>query len=142
MFYLKQKVFDYLYGWGKIIQVRENSEDRYLVKFNDTEQQVWYTKDGVIRNGSLVLKPTLSTTEYCSYGFSQEEESIDYEDCLGNWGRFYEEGEPMLIGILNDFEQLDDGTYYLYPFFDNKSIYYKRFVPLTDEEITYMSLEQ
>jgi len=142
MFYLKQRVYDYLYGWGKIIQVRENSEDRYLVKFNDTEQQVWYTEDGVIRNGSLVLKPTLSTTEYCSYGFSQEEESICYEDYIGNWGKFYEEGEVVLIGILNDVEKIGDNTYYLYPFFDQYCIYYTKFVPLTDEEITYLFLEQ
>jgi hypothetical protein len=138
MFYKSQKVFDYQYGCGEVIEAKDN---KVLVRFEDTEQEVWYTDKGVILNGTLTMKPTLSTTEYGFIGFSQEE-VIDYDAYIGYWGKFYEDDEVKMIGILNDCEQIDNNTYYLYPFFDQPSIYYKNFVPLTDEEISYLGLEQ
>jgi hypothetical protein len=67
IFELGDKVFDYQFGWGEVVEITEDGLFRNEVNFCDNSLR--YTTDGRLL---LESAPTLSFTEYTLNGFSQE----------------------------------------------------------------------
>jgi hypothetical protein len=68
LFKVGDRVFDILYGWGKVTD--SNTKNTYGVIVNfDKQGRVSYTKNGSIYVGA---NPSLSFTEYSTPGFSQD----------------------------------------------------------------------
>lgn len=69
IFKVGDKVFDYQFGWGKVIN--DNWGPKYPIEVQFNKSFKWsYTKDGRIYDNCI--NPTLSLTEYTLEGFSQE----------------------------------------------------------------------
>ena len=70
IFKVGDKVFDFTYGWGNIVEYSESIGAKYPIKVefgNETEE---YTKEGCLFD--CITNSTLSLTEYTLQGFSQE----------------------------------------------------------------------
>ena len=70
IFKVGDKVFDFSYGWGNIVEYSERINARYPIKVEFGDETEEYTKEGCLYDG--VTNPTLSFTEYTLQGFSQE----------------------------------------------------------------------
>ena len=95
-FYVNQKVFDYSYGWGKIIKIittSDSSEEPIIIFANNKDVYNIYDLEG--RNVCLIDniikyradKPTLATKEYYLEDFTQEPQ-INYTKYINKWGKF------------------------------------------------------
>lgn len=144
-FEVNQKVFDYSYGWGKIVKIAttsDNSKEPIIVFINNKDIYSFYDLEG--RNVCLIDniikyradKPTLATKEYNLKDFTQEKQ-IDYSDYLGKYGMFWDEDKKFpLIAILESF--INDNSY---PFKSCGGMgYYSNFEPLTDEQLKVLGL--
>nr|DAR09878.1 MAG TPA: hypothetical protein [Caudoviricetes sp.] len=101
VFKVEQKVFDYAYGKGEVIE-RQNSrylDNIILVKFNNRDVPVRYTLDGRQINirayggeldpENVANKPTLSTEEYTLHGFEQKAPTPTYEEVVKDKNYIY-----------------------------------------------------
>ena len=70
IFKVGDRVFDYAYGWGKIIDITEDVWYPIEVMFDGEIDNVLYTEEGKRRLEENA--PVLSFTEYTLQGFSQE----------------------------------------------------------------------
>ena len=79
-FEINQKVFDYSYGWGKIVKITttsDSSEEPIIVFINNEDIYNFYDLEG--RNVCLIdniikyraVNPTLATKEYSLKDFTQ-----------------------------------------------------------------------
>lgn len=128
------QVFDILHGWGKVTYLYssdwEKSELDHLVcrvKF-DNGKECHYTK-------YVVLK-SLSFTEY---GFDEkfsQERPIDYEKCVGKWGKFWDDDEIILISKLVFYDDAENENY---PF-ESEFNCHMNFEPLTEEQVKILEL--
>ena len=133
------RVFDIVNGWGKIIYTYNVDDERLksvdlicAVRFENGDE-IYYSK-----NTALKL---LSFTEYgIDERFSQKR-PIDYEKCIGKWGKFWnKDGKTVVIGKLF---QYDTYSSYL-PFGMNtrdlETTFYTNFEPLTEEQTKVLGL--
>ena len=146
MFKVNQKVFDYSYGWGRIISISETDdptkEPAITVKYAedlynsyDLEGRYVTLFYNIIRYRAE--KPSLATDEYTLYGFTQEPKE-DYSWYIGKWGKFwnYDSGNDLMVSTLY-FYNPDNG----YRFITNNDEAYEYFEPLTEEEVKILKLE-
>ncbi len=140
IFKIGDKVFDYSFGWGKVIDVTEEIWYPVEVMFDGKISKVMYTKEG--KRSLEENEPVLSFTEYTLRGFSQER-PIDYNDYLGKWGKFWAVIKDVgiqntVIGHLSDYNENDiEG----FPFAcEETGGYYTNFEPLTEEQIKVLGL--
>ena len=94
VFKLGQKVFDFAYGKGEVINVQNSRylDNIILVKFDNRDVPVRYSLDGRQINfrayggeldpENVANKPTLSTKEYTLHGFEQKAPIPTYEDIV------------------------------------------------------------
>lgn len=148
-FEINQKVFDYSYGWGKIVKITttsDSSEEPIIVFINNKDIYNFYDLDG--RNVCLIdniikyraANPTLSTKEYYLEDFTQEPQ-INYTKYINKWGKFgFSEDKIEIIGILKDFRETSEGLKYFYPF-ENRNISYEYFQLLSDEQLKIFGLQ-
>jgi len=130
------RVFDYRHGWGEIIDTYSDKNDckefsDYKIKFYDPDRTYIYSIEGALK--------TLSFTEYTLQGFSQER-PINYEDYVGKWGKFWNEGEKtIVIGKLSEYY-----GYQTHPFgtktWDGNVAFYKDFKLLTKKQVKVLGL--
>lgn len=74
IFEVGQEVFDYSYGWGKVLSIDINT-NILTVEFKDKDKQKFYKNydsDGSLNY--LAKDPILSTTEYTLKNFSQNKQ--------------------------------------------------------------------
>lgn len=147
-FEVNQKVFDYSYGWGKIVKITttsDSSEEPIIVFINNKDIYNFYDLDG--RNVCLIdniikyraANPTLSTKEYYLEDFTQESQ-INYTKYINKWGKFgFSEDKIEIIGILKDFRETSEGLKYFYPF-EDRNISYEYFQLLSDEQLKILGL--
>lgn len=148
-FEINQKVFDYSYGWGKIIKIittSDSSEEPIIIFANNKDVYNIYDLEG--RNVCLIDniikyradKPTLATKEYYLEDFTQEPQ-INYTKYINKWGKFgNSKDEIEFIGVLKDFRETSEGLKYFYPFKD-RNISYEYFQLLSDEQLKIFSLQ-
>jgi len=102
VFKVKDKVFDYSYGWGKIESI--DKRDYYPVTVMFDIGSVSYTFEGAFLVGA---KPTLSFTEYTQEGFSQER-PVTFEE--GEWIAVSEDGKYWGIIEFTNADRCSGGT--------------------------------
>lgn len=135
-FKINQKVFDYSYGWGKIVIIYK--EDRLTVLYSG-DLRVDYTKKGFVylNNTNIISSlPTLATKEYTLNGFTQEEQ-IDYEQYIGKWCKFWDSDSDKDFVISTFYFYNDENEY---KFITNDDKCYEFFKPLTEEQIRVLNL--
>lgn len=147
-FEVNQKVFDYSYGWGKIVKITttsDSSKEPIIVFINNKDIYNFYDLEG--RNVCLInniikyraVNSTLATKEYYLEDFTQEPQ-INYTKYINKWGKFgFSEDKIEIIGILKDFRETLEGLKYFYPF-EDRYINYEYFEPLTDEQLKILGL--
>lgn len=129
------RVFDVRYGWG-IVQFINNLDSFPLyVKFENGYAK--YTIDG--KNSTKSIAPELSFTRYENGGKLSQERPVNYEDCIGKWGEFWNDyGDKIIDRLLyikdEEFEQLRFKAY-------KANEYYSYFEPLTEKEIKVLGLK-
>jgi hypothetical protein len=69
IFQLGDKVFDYQFGWGEVVEISETDHPIRVI-YDSIGLGYFYSKDGKFRDKCIF--PTLSFTEYTLKGFSQE----------------------------------------------------------------------
>jgi hypothetical protein len=141
-FYVNQKVFDYIFKFGTVVQINQtpNSEKYLVVNFERLKNSVYYDLTGrlIILEHRYVhtraVNPTLATKEYnLDENFTQELQ-IDYTKYIDKWGKFGNSKDKIeFIGVLKDFRETSEGLKYFYPF-EDKNIDYEYFEPLSDDE--------
>lgn len=136
IFKVGDKVFDYSFGWGKVIDVTEEIWYPVEVMFEGEISKVMYTKEG--KRSLEENEPVLSFTEYTLQGFSQER-PINYGDYEGKWGKFTDvsNNNDFVIGRLSSFKVSNDETY----FATENGDAYNTFEPLTEEQIKVLELK-
>lgn len=139
MFKEGDRVFDIVNGWGEITYLYNYDWEKLasehlacVVKFHNGEER-HYTKDGALKS--------LSFTEY---GFDErftQERPIDYEKCIGKWGKFWNKDEKTVV--IGKLFQYDTYSSYL-PFGMNtrdlETTFYTNFEPLTEEQTKVLEL--
>lgn len=140
-FYVNQKVFDYVFKFGTIVQINQtpNGEKYLVVNFERIKNSVYYDLTGrlIIMKHRYVhtraVNPTLATKEYYVENFTQELQ-IDYTKYIDKWGKFGNSKDKIeFIGVLKDFRETSEGLKYFYPF-DDRDISFEYFEPLSDDE--------
>ena len=132
------RVFDILHGWGEVMCLcssdwEKSASERLvcIVKF-DGGEECYYTK-----------KVALKSLSFTEYGFDErftQERPINYEECIGKWGKFWDNGEnTVIVGKLYDYYQ-----YHTHHFrvrtHDDEVAFYTNFEPLTEEQIKILEL--
>lgn len=147
-FEVNQKVFDYSYGWGKIVKIittSDVSKEPIIVFINNKDIYNFYDLEG--KNVCLIdnivkyraVNSTLATKEYYLEDFTQEPQ-IDYTKYINKWGKFgFSKDKIEFIGVLKDFRETLEGLKYFYPF-EDRYINYEYFEPLTDEQLKILGL--
>lgn len=130
------RVFDILHGWGEVtclyISDWEKSASERLVcivKF-DGGEECYYTK-----------KVALKSLSFTEYGFDErftQERSINYEEYIGKWGKFWNKGDKVVIDILAEIDTEEYGRMVFGPYITN--MYYDNFEPLTKEQLKVLGL--
>lgn len=140
IFKVGDKVFDYSFGWGKVIDVTEEIWYPVEVMFEGEISKVMYTKEG--KRSLEENEPVLSFTEYTLQGFSQER-PINYGDYEGKWGKFWNKDNPTSLAIdvlyYTDEDEDEEGVLKFFPYIANKP--YDYFKPLTEEQLKILNLE-
>ena len=148
IFRIGDKVYDINYGWGKVVDVFDISfntkpDYRVLVNFKqdfNKEISIYYSMDGSYRVGKSL--PTLSFTEYdlVKGGFTQKR-LIDYEKCIGKWGKFWDINEKrFIIGKLLKYVQNAKRPFEVYTR-DNEIGCYQNFKLLKGNHVRILNLE-
>lgn len=139
-FEINQKVYDYSYGWGKVIIIFK--KDKITVKY-PKDLKIDYTKNGrryLDETGNVSNFSVLATKEYYLEDFTQEPQ-IDYTKYINSWGKFGNSKDKIeIIGILKDFRETSEGLKYFYPF-EDRNISYEYFQLLSDEQLKIFGLQ-
>ena len=135
-FKLNQEVYDTTYGWGKVVERKEDCYE-YPIKVEFYHRQkglplLEYTIGGVVKGGNF---KTLSTRSYQLVGFCQEDK-LPFEDCLYKWGMFRNSFEnDIVISKLTLYVKENE-----HAFRTTDKTFYKFFEPLTEEQIKVLGL--
>nr|DAI36831.1 MAG TPA: hypothetical protein [Caudoviricetes sp.] len=135
-FKLNQEVYDTTYGWGKVVERKEDCYE-YPIKVEFYHRQkglplLEYTIGGVVKGGNF---KTLSTRSYQLVGFCQEDK-LPFEDCLYKWGMFRNSFEnDIIISKLTLYVKENE-----HAFRTTDKTFYKFFEPLTEEQIKVLGL--
>ena len=87
IFKVGDRVFDIRFGWGTVKHIQEDVSSYFPVNVlfdNDKSQNLKFYSSEFDEEKYTNL---LSFTEYTLQGFSQRR-PIDYEECIGKWGKF------------------------------------------------------
>lgn len=140
IFRVGDRVYDFYYGWGTITAKREDFENTdyiWVVTFENG-----YIEDYTIEGKYEITDKfrSLSFTEYdfVKGGFSQERQ-INYEDYIGKWGKFWNEGDKVVIDTLAEIDTEEYGRMVFSPCITN--MYYDNFEPLTEEQLKVLGLK-
>ena len=134
VFKVGQRVFDYMFGWGRVVRIDKISED-ITVSFDRFLQYFYYTKSGHLYfDEEVSLRTTLSTKKYLLDGISIEEQ-LRYEDYIGKWGKFKIDKNAFIISKLDSVKYTDYHIEFKCDFGESNM-----FEPLTDEEIKVLKL--
>ena len=136
IFKVGDKVYDYSFGWGVVIEIAICGFHSVKVKFESNANALYFTRDG--RYEPSDGTPRLSFTEYTLQGFSQER-PINYEEYVGKWGKFTDisNNNDFVIGRLSSFKVSNDETH----FATENGDAYNTFEPLTEEQIKVLNLK-
>ena len=135
-FKLNQEVYDTTYGWGKVVERKEDCYE-YPIKVEFYHRQkglplLEYTIGGVLKGGNF---KTLSTRSYQLVGFCQEDK-LPFEDCLYKWGMFSNSFEnDIVISKLTLYVKENE-----HAFRTTDKTFYKFFEPLTEEQVKVLGL--
>lgn len=136
IFKVGDRVFDYLKGWGEIVHLYsdnwEEVDDNYtvcVVKFDSSKELLHFTK--------YLATKILSFTEYGLDDRFSQERPIDYEKCIGKWGKFWDNDEE--ISTICKLVCYDNTGNENYPF-ENDFGAYANFKPLTEEQLKILGL--
>lgn len=131
IFKVGDRVFDFLHGWGEVKEIQKDGTHVIKVDFDNYSSN--YTRDG--KNYHTDLLPILSFTEYnlIDGGFSQEK-PINYEECIGKWGKFWNDKKEYIVSKLERYSSEGFRT-------TTSIALYKFFEPLTEEQIKILNLE-
>ena len=128
------KVFDIIFGWGKVTEVYYLQDRDYPVSVQFENSIIKYTYDGKWAHGDSYSR--LSFTEYGFDNRFSQERPVNYEDCIEKWGKFWNDNpEYFTIGILKGYEQDSHKP------FQSVSLDFQNFEPLTDEQVKILELE-
>lgn len=134
IFRVGDKVFDIIFGWGKVTEVYYLQDRDYPVSVQFENSIIKYTYDGKWNTADSYSR--LSFTEYGFDDRFSQERPVNYEDCIEKWGKFWNDNPKYFtIGILKGCEQ--DG----HKPFQSVSLDFQNFEPLTDEQIKILELE-
>ena len=139
MFKIRDRVFDILYGWGEVICLYSSDWEKlasdYLacgVKF-DNGEEFHYTKNVALKS--------LSFTEYGFDDRFSQERPIDYEKCIGKWGKFWNSGEKtVVIGKLFQYKSYSDYRPFGMDTRDLETTFYTNFELLTRTQVKILGL--
>lgn len=135
VFKVGQRVFDYMFGWGRVVRIDKISED-ITVSFDRFLQYFYYTKSGRLYfDEEVSLRTTLSTKKYLLDGISIEEQ-LRYEDYIGKWGKFKIDKNAFIISKLDNVKYTDYHIEFKCDFGE-----FDMFEPLTNEEIKVLKLD-
>jgi len=138
IFRVDDKVYDFEFGWGVVVEVAICGFYPIKVKFESNANMFYFTRDGKYEYSSEA--PRLSFTEYdlVNGGFSQER-LIDYNEYIGKWGKFWNGSSKVVIDTL---AEIKDGKYGRVVFNPRvTSIYCDNFEPLTEEQLKVLGLK-
>lgn len=107
IFKVGDKVYDYQFGWGEVIRIKNNNNFVVEVEFQDFRREV-FTRTGYY--SELDLHPTLSFTEYTLQGFSQER-PFDPQDCVGKWCKLSDKTSRLHGMVFDKVCCIEDGFY-------------------------------
>ena len=136
------RVYDIRYGWGTVVKHNDSENYPISVKFDkDISQEfMYYTECG--KSYKLDNAGLLSFTEYdlVNGGFSQER-LINNHDHIGKWGRFWNEGEEVVVigKLFNYFPHLNRS--FEVKIKHNQINYYNNFEPLTEQQLEILQLK-
>ena len=134
IFRVGDRVFDIIFGWGKVTEVYYFQNRNYPVSVQFENSIIKYTYDGKWNTADSYSR--LSFTEYGLDDKFSQERPIDYTEYIGKWGRFWNDNpEYFTIGILKGYEQDSHKP------FQSISLDFQNFEPLTDEQIKVLGLE-
>ena len=134
IFRVGDRVFDIRYGWGTIVKYNATQNYPIEVKFdkNDLEELIRYTKYG--KDYKLDDVGLLSFTEYGFDDRFTQERPINYDDYIGRWGKFWDDGSKDYM--ISRFEKLrGDG---FKPIISVEA--YDNFEPLTEAQVKVLEL--
>ena len=127
------KVFDIIFGWGKVTEVYYPQDRDYPVSVQFENSVIIYTYDGKWAHGD-----SYSRLSFKEYGFDNrfsQERPIDYKEYIGKWGKFWNNYiEKFIITTLDDYFMNDNKP------FETNCGFFKHFEPLTDEQIKVLGL--
>ena len=128
------RVFDIRYGWGTITRVTDDFKSFFpiWVDFDNGYDKQVYTLEGASKIDKI---PMLSFTEYGFDDRFTQGKSINYNDYLNKWGKFW--NDKINEYTISKLERIK-----LTGFVSNTSIViYDHFEPFTDEQIKVLKLE-
>lgn len=133
-FKIGDRVFDIIFGWGKVTEVYYFQNRDYPVSVQFENSIIKYTYDGKWNTAD-----SYSRLSFIEYGFDDrfsQERPVNYEDCIEKWGKFWNDNpEYFTIGILKGYEQDSHKP------FQSISLDFQNFEPLTDEQVKILELE-
>lgn len=134
IFKIGDRVFDIIFGWGKVTEVYYPQDRDYPVSVQFENSVIIYTYDGKWAHGDSYSR--LSFTEYGFDDRFSQERPINYNDYIGKWGKFWDiDVKTCIIDRL--IECKPDDEYY----FTTSEFGYLNFEPLTEEQVKILGLE-
>ena len=131
IFRVGDRVFDIRYGWGEIVSINSDRVYPITAVFNGSKTN--YTYKGESSTGNI---QTLSFKEYGFDNRFSQERPVNYEDCIGKWGKFWNNYiEKFIITTLDDYFMNDNKP------FETNCGFFKHFEPLTEEQIKILGLK-
>ena len=133
IFRVGDRVFDIIFGWGKVTEVYYFQNRNYPVSVQFENSIIKYTYDGKWNTADSYSR--LSFTEYGFDDRFSQERPIDYTEYIGKWGKFW--NDKINEYTISKLERIK-----LTSFVSNTSIaIYDCFEPLTDEQVKILELE-
>jgi hypothetical protein len=136
IFEVGQEVFDYSYGWGKVLSIDTNT-NTLTVEFKDEDKHNFYKNydsDGCLNY--LAKDPILSTTEYTLNNFSQKKQ-FPMNKSIGKWAKFWDSDKnSFAISRFEGYVPNSD-----YPYLSEDLGQFENFEILTEEQIKLFGLK-
>lgn len=129
------RVYHHKYGWGTFNYYAKYAREKTIITFTECKVVFDNTPEESKDYGfSIVYESELSFTEYSLQGFSQER-PINYEDYIGCWGRFWDDGMSKVEGVLSYVD-----TNAAYPYSRKGGAEYGNFEPYPQEVLIALEL--
>ena len=138
IFKVGDRVFDLIYGWGKVTEVYYLQNRDYPVSVQFENSIIKYTYDGKWNTADSYLR--LSFTEYGLDDRFTQERPINYEDYMRKWGKFWNgTSDNIFIDVLDDLCEDCDGVVKFVPY--EIDSHYDHFEPLSEEQLKVLGLK-